>query len=115
MKAPPAVRAQLARGLRLWADLRGGAGLRPETVAWARALAAGASIDRTKLLAIRAWHRRHGASAAELVARARQDAALRAGTLRGRAPALVAYLLWGGAAGARWAEREAARLTRVAR
>lgn len=104
MKAPGAVRAQLRRGLRLWAEGRAGAGLRPETVAWARALAAGELVTPARLRAWRAWHRRHGASWREVAARERQLADLRAGQLRARAPALVAWLLWGGAAGERWGE-----------
>ena len=106
---PASVVAQLRRGLRLWDEMRGGAGLQPETIARAIAWTRGAPATLADARRMRAWHRRHGASWPEVDARERQAAELRAGTLRGRAPALTAWLLWGGAAGERWAESAAER------
>lgn len=92
---PAAVRANLARGLALVRAGRGGAGLRPETVAWAERLATGAPADDAKLRAWGAWLARHGASPREAAARRRDPAS----------PAAVAYLLWGATPGIPYSAR----------
>ena len=102
---PAAVRREFRRGLELLAQGRGGDGLRGETVQWAERLARGEPISEAKAVKMRAWFARHGASPLEVSARRRQEAALRAGTLRGKAPALVAWLLWGGDAARAWVQR----------
>lgn len=109
MRVPAGVVRELRRGLRLWEELRAGPGLQPETIARAIAWTRGAPATEADVRRVRAWHRRHGASWREVDARLRQAAELRAGQLRGRAPALTAWLLWGGAAGERWAESAATR------
>lgn len=100
-----AVRAAAQRGLELHAAGHGGDGLRASTIEWARRLALGQPIPAERRAVMRAWFARHGSPWAEVAARTRQAAELRRGTLRGRAPALVAWLLWGGDAGRAWCER----------
>ena len=103
---PPApVRSAFALGVRLERDGLGGEGLRPETIAWAKRLAAGAPVTLEKARTMVAWFARHGASPLEVAARHRQVEQMEQGALRGRAPALVAWLLWGGDPGRLWAER----------
>jgi hypothetical protein len=91
--APADVRTALRRGLALHAAGFGGKGLRPATVKWARLLAEGEPITRTKAVQMAAWFARHDAAKAEVAAR-RADPT---------SPAAVAFLLWGGAPGRRWA------------
>jgi len=104
--APPApVRAAFALGVDLERAGLGGDGLRPETIAWAKRLASGHPVTPDKARRMAAWFARHGASPLEVAARRRQAAQLEEGTLRGRAPALVAWLLWGGDPGMAWSQR----------
>ena len=78
--APPAaVRSAFSEGLRLYARGLGGAGLRPETVAWARRIARGEPPTPEKIIKMRAWFARHGASPTEVAARRRQQADLSRG------------------------------------
>ncbi len=92
--APPrAVVAAFAEGLELLARGYGGRGLRVETVRDAVAIRDGARVSTAKLRRMVAWHARHGASVQEVAARRRNT------------PAHVAWLLWGGSAGERWARR----------
>jgi hypothetical protein len=103
---PPApVRAAFALGVELERAGLGGDGLRPETIAWAKRLASGHPVTPDKARKMAAWFARHGASPLEVAARRRQAAQLEDGTLRGRAPALVAWLLWGGDPGMAWSQR----------
>lgn len=105
LKPPISVRSQLRQGLDLWERGLGGAGLREETVDWARRLAHGEDITPEKARKMAAWFARHGASPLEVAARKSQARALQQGTLRGRAPALVAWLLWGGDPAVEWSQR----------
>ncbi len=82
---PREVRRAFQRGVDLYDAGYGGRGLRPETVAWARRLAAGGAIDHEKADLMRRWIARHGAAPPEAGARARDV----------RSPAAVAWLLWG--------------------
>jgi len=103
---PPApVRAAFALGVRLQRDGLGGEGLRPETIAWAKRLASGDAATLEKARTMVAWFARHGASPLEVAARHRQVEQMEQGALRGRAPALVAWLLWGGDPGMVWSQR----------
>ena len=102
---PVEVRRQFAEGLRLLSMGLGGDGLHGETVQWAERLARGESASPDKVRLMVAWLARHGASPLEVEARRRQANQLAQGALRGRAPALVAWLLWGGDAGRSWASR----------
>ena len=86
LPAPASVRRAFREGLALHAAGRGGAGLRPETVAWARRLADGQPLTLAKARKARAWFARHGAAVAES-ARRQGDP---------QSPAAVAWLLWGG-------------------
>ena len=88
--APPAgVRSALRRGLALHEQGLSGDGIQPDTVAWARRLAAGenASPDKARKMA-----RFFGRNAR--FARAPKDS-----------PAWVSWLLWGGAAGDSWSRK----------
>lgn len=105
MVAPRAVREELRQGLDLYRQGLGGDGLRGETVAWAQSLAYGDPVSAEKARKMVAWFARHGASVAESEARERQRRQLAQGELRGRAPALVAWLLWGGDSGRAWASK----------
>ena len=99
---PVAVQRAFARGLELHARGLGGDGLRPETVTWARRLAKGEAITPAKARKMAAWFARHGVSPREVSARLRQAREIERGTHRGRAPALVAWLLWGGDPAVAW-------------
>lgn len=100
---PPREVVQAFReGLLLDGRGMGGKGLRPETRAEARRIARGEPVSREKMALMRGWFARHGASPSETAARRRQAADLAAGRPLRRAPALVAWLLWGGDAGRRW-------------
>ncbi len=102
---PLSVQREFREGLELYRRGLGGEGLVDATVAWARKLAKGEPITPEKARKMAAWFARHGASPLENAARARQKAALARGELRGRAPALVAWLLWGGDSARVWARR----------
>jgi hypothetical protein len=112
LKAPTSVRSQLHQGLELWRRGLGGDGLRQETIDWARRLTSGQDITLEKARKMAAWFARHGASPLEVAARKRQALQLQNGTLRGRAPALVAWLLWGGDPAVDWSQRVVALLER---
>ena len=105
LKPPASVVAAFHQGLELWRRGLGGAGLRRETIDWARRLASGQDITPEKARKMTAWFARHGASPLEVAARRRQALQLQQGTLRGRAPALVAWLLWGGDPAVAWSQR----------
>lgn len=85
---PKGVREALRRGLELHEQGESGDGLQPETVAWARRLAAGEAISPEKARAMAAWFARHRAQ----------------GKPDGREPTpkLVSDLLWGGDPGQAW-------------
>jgi hypothetical protein len=92
---PRGVRTACARGIALHEQGHGGDGLQPETVAWARRIARGEAVSPEKATKMNAWFARHATSPGEAEAR-RTDK---------RSPAWVAWLLWGGNAGRRWARR----------
>lgn len=87
--APPSVRRALRRGLELEARGFGGRGLEPATLDEARELLEGASCSRAKAEKAVRWHQRNR----------------RFATASPSSPAGVAWLLWGGAAGATWFRR----------
>ncbi len=92
---PRGVRAACARGVVLHEEGYGGDGLQPETVAWARRMARGEAVSPEKATKMNAWFARHAVSPGEAEARRRDK----------KSPAWVAWLLWGGDAGRRWARR----------
>lgn len=92
---PQGVRTACARGIALHEEGHGGDGLQPETVAWARRMSRGEAVSPEKATKMNAWFARHATSPGEAEAR-RTDK---------KSPAWVAWLLWGGDAGRRWARR----------
>lgn len=89
LEAPASVRRALSRGLELEADGLGGRGLERATVTEARELVEGLPCSRAKAEKAVRWHQRNA----------------RFATASPSSPAGVAWLLWGGAAGARWFRR----------
>lgn len=88
--APPAgVRSALRRGLALHEQGLSGDGIQPDTVAWARRLAAGDSVSPDKARKMARFFGRN-----RRFARAPKDS-----------PAWVSWLLWGGAAGDSWSRK----------
>lgn len=91
-RPPEAVREALRRGIELHEQGYSGDGLKPETVAWARRLAAGEAISPEKARAMRAWLARHAVDR-------RPDWAT------DKTPGYVAWLLWGGDAAEGWSDK----------
>jgi hypothetical protein len=98
MVPPKGVRAACERGLALQEEF-GGKGLVASTVAWARDLAEGKAATPQKVKKMRAWFARHAVDK-------------RPGWARPPTPGYVAWLLWGGDAGERWARRVASAIER---
>ena len=94
---PQGAREELRRGLAWHEEGKSGDGLQPETVAWARRMAAGEAPSLAKLKKMAAWFARH-----EVDKQGKDwDAP---------SPGRVAWALWGGDAGQRWANAELKRL-----
>lgn len=94
---PQGAREELRRGLAWHEEGKSGDGLQPETVAWARRMAAGEAPSLDKLKKMAAWFARH-----EVDKQGKDwDAP---------SPGRVAWALWGGDAGQRWATAELKRL-----
>lgn len=91
---PFAVQHAAQRGLALYEAGYGGKGLRPETIAWARRVAAGKAVTLDKAVKGRAWHARHAVDR-------------RPGWTSPPTPGYVAYLLWFGAPGRTWFQKVA--------
>jgi hypothetical protein len=89
-----AVKSKLKKGLKLYEDGKGGKGLVPATVSWARKLAAGESITPEKARKMSAWHARHSVDKRPGWDKAGEET-----------PGYVANLLWGGEPGREWADR----------
>lgn len=90
---PPAgVREALRRGMELHEEGYSGDGLKPETVAWARRLAAGQAISPEKARTMRAWLARHAVDR-------RPDWA------KDKTPGYVAWMLWGGDDAEGWSDK----------
>ena len=89
---PQGVREALRRGLKLHEEGASGDGLQPETVAWARRMAAGEPASREKIIKMRAWHARHAVDR-------------RPGWDSPPTPGYVAWLLWGGEPGRVWSQK----------
>ena len=99
-RTPPAgVVSAAKRGLRLYDEGKGGDGLKAETVRRARSIAAGeAQSIRWLTVEAPAWFARHDETRPAEVA---------------DSPWQVAWLLWGGDAGRRWAEAQKAKRGRM--
>jgi hypothetical protein len=87
------------RGLKLYEDGRGGDGLVPATISWARKIAAREPLTKEKVVKMRAWHARH-----KVDKKPGWDAAGE------ETPGFVAFLLWAGAPGRRWSEAKVAQM-----
>lgn len=101
LKPTAGMAAACRRGLKLYEDGRGGDGLVPATIAWARKIAARENLTKEKVVKMRAWHARH-----KVDKRPGWD---KAGD---ESPGFVAFLLWAGAPGARWSEAKVAQMER---
>lgn len=98
--APTAgMRSACRRGLKLYEEGRGGDGLVPETISWAKKIAAGEALTEEKVIKMAAWHARHKVDKRPGWDKAGEET-----------PGFVAFLLWAGAAGARWSQAKAARI-----
>jgi uncharacterized protein len=96
------MRSAARRGLALYSQGKGGSGLQPATVNWARKVASGASLTPQKVVQMRAWLARH-----ESDRKAGWD------TPGKETPGFVAMLLWfdnGSGKGRTWAERKVKEL-----
>jgi hypothetical protein len=89
-----AVKSKLKKGLKLYEDGKGGKGLVPATISWARKLVAGESITPEKARKMSAWHARHSVDKRPGWDKAGEET-----------PGYVANLLWGGEPGREWADR----------
>ena len=90
------------RGLKLYEEGRGGDGLVPETISWAKKIAAGESLTKEKVVKMAAWHARHKVDKRPGWDKAGEES-----------PGFVANLLWAGAAGARWSQAKVNQLRKA--
>lgn len=93
------MRSACRRGLKLYEEGRGGDGLVPETIAWAKKIAAGEALTEEKTIKMAAWHARHAVDKRPGWDKAGEET-----------PGFVAFLLWAGAAGARWSQAKAKQI-----
>lgn len=85
---------QFKKGLKLYEDGRGGKGLVQSTITWARKIAAGKDITPEKARKMSAWHARHEVDKKPGWDKSGEET-----------PGYVAFLLWGGSSGRKWADR----------
>lgn len=85
------VQSQFAKGLELYEAGKGGDGLVPATIRWARRLAAGEAVTPAKARKGSAWFARHETDKKPDWDKAGEET-----------PGYVAWLLWGGDAGRAW-------------
>lgn len=113
LRLPDRVVSSMKMGLRMREAGLHGRGLVDETVSEAREAVRDGAVTVEKAVRMAGWMARHGAVEAEVAARRRQErlygafAAGRGERPPGRAPALTAWLLWGGPEAGRWASRAA--------
>ena len=91
--------AAAKKGLRLHEEGRSGDGLKPETVARANKIARRERLTEDHVVEMSAWFKRHAVDK-----KAGWDAPGE------ETPGYVAYLLWGGRAGANWSSRKSATM-----
>lgn len=101
LKPTAGMAAACRRGLKLYEDGRGGDGLVPATISWARKIAARESLTKEKVVKMRAWHARHKVDKKPGWDKAGEET-----------PGFVAFLLWAGAPGARWSAAKVAQMER---
>jgi HK97 family phage portal protein len=100
--APQAVRDAARKGLRLYEEGRGGDGLTSQTVREARTIAGRQDVSPDKLRRMRAWFARHESDKKPGWDKPGQET-----------PGYVAWLLWGGDPGRRWAEQMVEDMERI--
>ena len=100
LKPTAGMAAACRRGLKLYEEGRGGDGLVPATISWAKKIASRENLTKEKVVKMRAWHARH-----KVDKKAGWD---KAGE---ETPGFVAFLLWAGAAGQRWSESKVAQMS----
>jgi len=99
LKPTAGMAAACRRGLKLYEDGRGGDGLVPATISWARKIAARENLTEEKVIKMRAWHARHKVDKKPGWDKAGEES-----------PGFVAFLLWAGDAGRRWSESKVAQM-----
>ena len=102
LKPTAGMASAAARGLKLHEDGRSGDGLKPETVARAKRIAARETLTPSHVREMRAWFRRHKVD--------RRPGWDKAGE---ESPGFTAWLLWGGAPAWRWAEAKVSQMERA--
>jgi HK97 family phage prohead protease len=101
LKPTAGMAAACRRGLKLYEEGRGGDGLVPATISWARKIAARENLTEEKVVKMRAWHARHKVDKKPGWDKPGEET-----------PGFVAFLLWAGAAGARWSAAKVAQMER---
>lgn len=102
LAVPAGMKKAFAKGLKLYEEGRGGDGLRPETIRWARRVVSGEALTEAKLRKMNAWFARHAVDR-----KAGWD------TPGKETPGYVAWLLWGGDPGQAWSKRKVEELDRM--
>ena len=100
LKPTAGMAAACQRGLKLYEDGRGGDGLVPATISWARKIAARENMTEEKVVKMRAWHARHSVDKKAGWDKSGEET-----------PGFVAYLLWAGEPGRRWSEAKVAQMS----
>ena len=100
LKPTAGMAAACQRGLKLYEDGRGGDGLVPATISWAKKIASRENMTEEKVVKMRAWHARHAVDK-----KAGWD------TAGEETPGFVAFLLWAGAPGRRFSEAKVAQMS----
>jgi HK97 family phage prohead protease len=99
LKPTAGMAAACRRGLKLYEEGRGGDGLVPATISWARKIASRENLTKEKVIKMRAWHARHRVDKKAGWDKAGEET-----------PGFVAYLLWAGEPGRRWSESKVAQM-----
>jgi len=101
LKPSAGMAAAARRGLKLHEEGRSGDGLKPETVARAKRIAARDGLTPEHVREMRAWFRRH-----------KVDKKAGWSAKGSETPGYTAWMLWGGDAGWRWSEAKVAQMER---
>ena len=101
LKPTSGMAAAAKKGLRLHEEGKSGDGLKPETVARARKIARRERLTEDHVVEMAAWFKRHAVDKKPGWDKAGEET-----------PGYVAYLLWGGRAGANWSSRKSAAMKR---
>ena len=100
LKPTAGMAAACQRGLKLYEDGRGGDGLVPATISWAKKIASRENMTEEKVVKMRAWHARHAVDKKAGWDKSGEET-----------PGFVAYLLWAGEPGRRWSESKVAQMS----